>query len=612
MCGILFSIPSVNSYHNHRTRVETAMNTMKHRGPDEGNLHQLKNGYIGHQRLSILDIEGSHQPMISPDNRFLLSFNGEIYNFQALRKSLENRWHFHSHGDTEVILAGLILEGDNFVKKMEGMWAFAFWDTLEERLLLSRDRLGKKPIYYFSDEQQIHCTSELPSLLQLLTHTPEEDHNSRADYFKYGYMLPGFTIYKNIYEVLPGHNLSIQSGKLQQTQYWQLNPNPQRSNNETMKNCLQELLVEAIKKRLIADVEVGSFLSGGIDSSLIVALAQKEMNKPLKTFSIGFEEESFNETSFAQIIANQYNTDHHVEILPEVSHDQIASLIKNHLGQPFADSSLLPTKLVSSVAAKKVKVALSGDGADELFSGYQRYTSRTIMNWYHRLPLKIRSNIEAVIRAIPEPHKHHSASLIKKAHLFADISKRIKDETPYRAPLFFSSEEFEQLLPGEWSNGNTIARELETTALDDIHQMMYADTLIYLPQDIMTKVDRASMSCSLETRSPFLDHKLVELAFSIPIAAHRKNLTGKHLLKKGFEHLLPPNIWQRRKQGFATPQSLWFKGPLGNQLTHLLEKTDTEINKQYVLSLLQTHQSGERDYGGKLWLIYNYLSWKNN
>jgi len=595
-------------------RVNAALSLLKHRGPDEGNSFTLSNAIIAHRRLSIIDISDSHQPMRDPDKRYYLSYNGEIYNYQQLRKQLEAHWTFTTNGDTEVLLAGLIVYGSNFVEKIEGMWAFVFWDVQEEKLLLSRDRLGKKPLYfYYSDDNpaEFHCASEIPALLRLLEKTPEEDADSRTDYLKYGYFLPGFTIYKNIFEVLPGHNAIFMNGKIIRQQYWQLKPEKRPCKLNDVSELLGEHLDAAINKRLIADVEVGAFLSGGIDSSLIVAFAQKHLDSRLKTFSIGFEEASFDETDYAQQIANRYQTEHQVKFLKEINYEFMRELTEKNLGQPFADSSILPTFLVSQTASKSVKVVLSGDGADELFSGYQRYTSRSILRWYNRLPLVVRKNLEAVIRAIPEPHKHHSASLIKKAHLFTDISNRLDSETPYIAPVFFSNQELQSISPDSSTKGKLILGELEETSLDDISRMMYADALVYLPQDILQKVDRASMATSLETRTPFLDHKLVELAFSIPTHWHRKCLKGKQMLKREFRNLLPDNIWSRRKQGFATPQSMWFKSQLGDSLLELTREVESPLSHNYIQQLLYEHRTNKRDYGGKLWLLYSYLLWKS-
>jgi len=612
MCGVIFSFPSHVEFNRQQRRVTSAMNMLQHRGPDEGNIKQLENAYIAHQRLSIIDLSQSHQPMKDPTGRFYLSYNGEIYNYKQLRKQLMPHWQFSTNGDTEVILAGLITEGESFVRKMEGMWAFALWDTLKQQLFLSRDRLGKKPLYYYSTNNEFHCASEIPALLSLLENRPAEDTNSRTDYLKYGYFLPGYTIYKGLFEVLPGNNLWLKNKQLSQNQYWQLGTQKTTYSKQEALEQLNDKLHESVKKRLIADVEVGAFLSGGIDSSLIVALAQKQMNTSLKTFTIGFEEASFDETKYAQQIADLYKTEHYSKILPAVSYEQLEGLISNHIGQPFADPSLLPTAVVSQTAAQHVKVALSGDGADELFSGYQRYTSRAILHWYNKLPAKIKKNVESVIRAIPEPHQHHSASLIKKAHLFADISNRLDSETPYIAPLYFSKNEFEKLSIGDWSKGHTIPSELEETALDDISRMMYADTLVYLPQDILLKVDRASMAASLETRAPFLDHQVVELALSLPVNWHRGALTGKQMLKQGFNNYLPNNIWKRRKQGFATPQSMWFKQNLDDIFFQLLDEIKTPFDHQKIRQLLIEHRSNNRDVGGKLWLLFSYFIWRKS
>jgi asparagine synthase (glutamine-hydrolysing) len=287
----------------------------------------------------------------------------------------------------------------------------------------------------------------------------------------------------------------------------------------------------------------------------------------------------------------------------------LKALIFDHVGQPFADASLLPTALVSQVAARHVKVALSGDGGDELFSGYQRYQARAIMRWYLRLPKTIRSNIRQVIRAIPEPMAHHSHSLLKKAHLFQSAVDRQEPEATYVAPGLYSQEEFGGLVPELQTRGHQPEGLPAETNLDDVHAMMAADAAVYLPQDILAKVDRASMAHSLEVRAPFLDHKLVELAFSLPCKWHRHGLSGKRILRAAFDDMLPADIWSRRKQGFGVPLHQWFRDDLGQELQCLMEEVDSPLVKSKVAALLEVHRHGVRDYGYCLWNIYIYLLW---
>lgn len=605
MCGIAFRYGQTEE---NAACVQNALGRLRHRGPDESQLLVKGSACLGHARLSIIDIGSSHQPMQTQDGRYVLIYNGEIYNYIELRGRLVSRWHFATDGDTEVLLAGLVLEGEKFLSHLEGMWAFALWDSLTETLLLSRDRMGKKPLYYEQVGNAFACASELPALRTLAISAWNEDFDSVADYFKYGYCLPGFTTWQNVFEVLPGHWLRWHPGGcVEQFSYWEL-PLPENGKARLTDEELVYALEDAVRKRLIADVEVGAFLSGGIDSSLICTLAQPMMSQPLKTYTIGFSEHAFDERQFALRAAQYIGTDHHAEELTSWDESRLEALLKDHLGQPFADASLLPTSMVSEVAARDVKVALSGDGGDELFGGYQRYQARLILRWYTRLPAVLRNQAETVLRSLPEPTAHHSRSLLKKAHLFVDIAQRFKAETPYTAPLMFNPKDYDALFPGLVGYGHQPPKLLEESRLDDIQRMLFADALVYLPQDILVKVDRASMAHSLETRAPLLDHKVVELAFSRSSSSHFGVGNAKRWLKQSFAERLPSQIWKRRKQGFGVPLHQWFRAELGGRFESLISTAPDIINPENGKRLLREHMLGHRDNGYRLWMMFVYLA----
>ncbi len=590
-----------------------ALNHMSYRGPDDHGIWQKHPACTGHRRLSIIDLAASSQPMVDPTGRYVLTYNGEIYNFLELREKLRNKWSFVTQGDTELILAGLVLEGKKFVSKMEGMWAFAFWDSKESTLILSRDRMGEKPIYYTSSSQYFACASELPALKKLLTTQLSEDMNSTADYFRYGYCLPGTTIYEEVSEILPGHVATWSPGKkLKQEPYWELVPSSYQGSKIMACKELREILIESVRSRMVADVEVGAFLSGGIDSSLIVGIMCKELGIKPKTFTIGFEDPAFDERKYSRKVAEFWGTRHYEKCLNSWDKEKLEGLIINHIGQPFQDSSLLPTAMVSEYASEHVKVALSGDGGDELFCGYERYKARTILRWYSRLPRPFQSSIEKLIKLTPEPMVHHSRSLLKKAHLFLDITSRLNAETPYIAPVFYSHEHMKSLLPDIHSKGHPDPLTPKETNTDDITRMLYADALIYLPQDILRKVDRAAMSASLESRAPLLDSKLVNLAFSFPLDWHYKFPKGKRMLELCASDLVDKKIWNRRKQGFGVPIHSWFRDKLGEELRSLIEDDDTPLNNQAVLAMLNSHIDNIRDYGHRLWGIYVFLIWRRH
>jgi asparagine synthase (glutamine-hydrolysing) len=613
MCGISFIFSSIDSQGSLRKKMHASLHTMKHRGPDDEGLWCGECTAIGHRRLSIIDLSASKQPMVDQTGRFILSFNGEIYNYKELRADLEETWKFKTSGDTEVLLAGLVEHGVEFLEKMEGMWAFAFWDNQQKELLLCRDRMGKKPLYYANQKNQFICASELPSLSSLSDTQWEEDLDSTADYLRYGYYLPGETAYKDVKEVLPGHFLrwSKENG-ITTKPYWELSLEPFRGGKDEAVEKLRHYLTKAVEKRLVADVEVGAFLSGGVDSSLIVAIMAKTLHVHPKTFTIGFKEKAYDERKYAELVSADCSTDHIVQELDGWDRAKLTDLILKNVGQPFADSSLLPTALVSEVASSRVKVALSGDGGDELFSGYQRYQARAILRWYTRLPGPLKMGVQTFIRFLPEPMDHHSRSLLKKAHLFQDILDRLESERPYVAPVLYSQKFYDELLPDLSRKGKDPPELPELCNLDDIKRMMTADALIYLPQDILLKVDRASMSSSLESRAPFLDRQVVELAFSLPRNWHRHGFSGKRMLYECFKDLLPNEIWHRRKQGFGVPIHQWFRGEVGKDLKELLRSVNSPLKGSAVLSLYEEHRQGRRDNGYRLWSIYTYLLWKQS
>ncbi len=614
MCGILFIYNSRVEQSVLQERLQRAQARLAHRGPDESGSWFKNPLGIGHVRLSILDLSSSRQPMTDPGGRYVLSYNGEIYNYHDLRKELEEQWTFTTQGDTEVLLAGLIIQGESFLQRLEGMWAFALWDSQAQSLLLARDRMGKKPLFYHSSGETMTCASELPALAALDERRWQEDLDSSADYLRYGYYLPGMTAYQHVKEVLPGYVLHWRPGSdVRQQAYWSLSVGGFQGSKQQAQEALRERLEAAVRVRMVADVEVGAFLSGGIDSSLVVGLLCKEHGIKPKTFTIGFTENSYDERHFARQIADFYKTEHHEEVLSECDSDDLKTLIMDHIGQPFADSSLLPTSLLAKMTARHVKVALSGDGADELFSGYQRYQGRALLRWYFRMPKFLQRRIERSIEALPEPMVHHSRSLLKKAHLFYDLVKRQESETPYLAPTNYADHVFARLVPSIAQRGHCPPLIPAAAKADSIMEMMAADAVIYLPQDILLKVDRATMASSLEVRAPFLDTRVVELAFSLPRNWHRRGYSGKHMLRETFADLLPTEIWKRRKQGFGVPIDQWFRAKLGEELRELLHTQNANpFNRSEVLSMLDEHCLGQRDRGYRLWNIYVYLFWKEH
>jgi asparagine synthase (glutamine-hydrolysing) len=611
MCGLLFAFDADRPPDALREAAQAGLRRLAHRGPDAEGLRRGDGWVLGHRRLSIIDLAASEQPMEAPEHGALLAYNGEVYNYRELRGALAPRWRFRTVGDTEVLLAGLCLEGVDFLSKAEGMWALALWQPETRHLLLARDRMGKKPLYLAARGASCYVASELPALLRMLPAIPDEDLDSTADYLRYGWFLPGHTIYCGVQEVLPGHWLQWQPDAPTATEsYWTLPVGGWRGARRADAAAeTREALRAAVRRRLVADVEVGAFLSGGIDSSILCALAVPELERTLKTFTIGFGDPSFDESSYARSVAAFLRTDHHERPVGVPEPAQLFRLLEDHVGQPFADSSLLPTAAVAEVAAAHVKVALSGDGGDELFCGYQRYLGRVLLRWYSRLPRSLRGTTERVVRALPEPMAHHSRSLLKKAHLFVDIVERGAAGAGYIAPLLYDRRTLPLLAPSLAQRGHAPPALPDRCDLDDVTEMMCRDALVYLPQDILLKVDRATMAHSLEARAPFLDRRVVELAFSLPSHHHRHGLQGKRLLRDAFGDSLPAAVWQRRKQGFGVPVHQWYRDEYGRELDARLQRYEGLLERGHIRELLSAHRNGRRDNGHRLFHLDAYVRW---
>jgi len=611
MCGIAFLRAPAVSSGERRERMGASLQRLKHRGPDESGCFVGGDFVAGHTRLAIIDLDGGHQPMRDPGGRWVLVFNGEIYNYRELRSRLAGRWDFRDDSDTEVLLAGLVTEGVRFVERLDGMWAFVLLDVASGDVLLSRDRFGKKPLYYRHHGATFACASELPALEVL---TPDvavtEDAAGIADYFRYGYALPGTTCVAGVREVLPAHTLRLRAdGSIVQERYWAPSVEPWTGSFEEAAGQVRELLTQGVRRRQLAsDVEVGAFLSGGVDSTTVCALAQESGFGRLRTFTAGFAEPTYDERAPAARAAAELGTLHTAE---EIKPDMAATLateLPRRMGQPFGDSSLVPSALVASVAARHVKVVLTGDGADEIFGGYARYAGRLLRQRYHRLPASLRSIVERGVLATPEPYAHHSGSFLKRAHLFVRLAREDKDA--YIGPAAIRKETLAQLVPGLGA-GNSMPDRPWPDDPDELRHMLLMDSLVYLPQDILQKVDRATMMFSLEARSPFLDKELFEFVIRLPRQWHFSGLRGKRLLQAAMRGRVPDFIWDRRKQGFASPVSHWLRNWLGDDLLALTDSRDTGVvDAAGLRTLLREHRAGRADHSQPLWLAYAYLRWR--
>ncbi|WDT81161.1 MAG: asparagine synthase (glutamine-hydrolyzing) [Candidatus Manganitrophus sp.] len=560
MCGIA-GIFNLNGSRVDSARLTAMTDRLKHRGPD-GTGHYL-NGPIGlgQTRLAVIDVEGGKQPIFNEDKTIAVVFNGEIYNFKEIREELEKAGHlFSTNSDTEVIVHLYEKEGVDCVRRFRGMFAFALWDQKRRRLFLARDIVGKKPLYYSIENERLIFGSEIKSLLAV-GDGGEVNYAALDLFLKYQFIPGPETIYQKISSLPPAHFMVIDPNGMEINRYWEM-PLPSRQNRSEADcvDSLQHVLEEAVQLRLISDVPLGAFLSGGVDSSIIVGLMKKKGAGKIKTFSVGFEEESFDETPFANQAAQFFQTEHQDHRL----HYQIEELLPKVLSQfdqPFGDSSAIAVYKLSEMTRRSVTVALSGDGSDELFAGYRRYVGRRLLKYYWLLPRWFREKgIEPSLALLSESTEYYGDSFIRQLHLLTGLSRRIEGNRHELLPTTFSEEELNHLYQGPLKAGLKLSQKSQVQAwadrfsnLDEISQMMWVDFNTYLPDDILVKVDRMSMAHGLEVRSPFLDQKVIETVLKMPIGLKLKNLTTKYILRKAFGNLVPAHLMNRKKHGFMVP-----------------------------------------------------------
>ncbi|MFH1198789.1 MAG: asparagine synthase (glutamine-hydrolyzing) [Candidatus Omnitrophota bacterium] len=600
---------------------------IEHRGPDDEGIYldqqvDLSLG-LGHKRLKIIDLSAAgHQPMCNEDESIWVVFNGEIYNYPELRIELENKGHrFRSHTDTEAITHLYEEYGRACVKFMRGMFAFALWDKKNQILLLARDRVGKKPLLYSYGNGVFCFASEFLSLLESGYVNKEIDYAAIDYYLSFGYIPAPLTIYKNVFKLLPAHTLVLKDKNIHLEEYWKLDYSKKIriSEDDAAKELLRHLR-EAVKVRLYSDVPLGAFLSGGIDSSTVVGLMSELMPERVKTFSIGFEERDYSELKYAKNIADKFDTEHH-EFMVKPKAIEILPLMVERYGEPYSDSSCIPTYYVSRETRRHVTVALNGDGGDELFAGYERYQAMFLSQKYQRLPQLPRKIINSFIHLLPNYLGPGSKIKSMKNFIYAaslPMAERYLRwagivDTVTKKNIY--SDNFASLVSGAdpLKFIEPYLNDSQPWALID--SMLQVDMLNYLPYDLLVKVDIASMANSLEVRSPFLDTKFMEFAASLPAEYKMKHLVKKYILKKAIKDLVPEKNVYRRKMGFSVPIGEWLKGDLKGLLSDaLLSKKFTARGyfKQPVIEeMLKQHLSGKRDHAFKLWSILMLELWHN-
>jgi asparagine synthase (glutamine-hydrolysing) len=617
MCGIAGVVGELRPGDRDALGFMTA--ALRHRGPDGDGIYVDTQALLASRRLAIIDVPGGRQPMGNETGTVQVVFNGEIYNFAELREGLRARGHrFVTRSDTEVLIHAYEAFGESFVEKLDGMFAFALWDVAEQRLILARDRLGKKPLFYVQADGAIIFSSELHSLI-LHPRVPRHVDPAAIDqYLSFGYIPAPWTIYRDVKKLEPAHYLVWERGRVRTERYWVLRYAPKLRLAETEAlDQLESLLREAVRKRLVSDVPLGAFLSGGIDSSAVVALMTELAEKPARTFTIGFEDQEYSELAYARTVAAHLGTDHHECVVKSDAVEVLPTLVR-HYGEPYGDSSALPTYYLAQQARGALTVALNGDGGDECFAGYDRYLGQMVAERYRRLPAWARGVAESVVSLAPGRHEFGRWNQLTRYLPVASLpwrERHIRWTSAFTetAKAVLYTDKFKTRL-GEADATAWLAPHFAATeGLDLLDANLYLDIQSYLPYDLLVKMDIATMANSVEVRSPFLDSNLMEFCAQLPAEFKLRGQTHKYLLKRLLAGRLPPAILNRRKMGFGTPVGRWFRTDLRSFLSDtLLAPTVARrglFRPEVVAGLITAHVTGREDHTHRLWVLLMLEMW---
>ena len=630
MCGICGIATPPSSEPASAALVQAMCRTIVHRGPDDEGVFTRTRAGLGVRRLSIIDLAGGHQPLGNEDGTVWIAHNGEVYNFPELREELISHGHrFSTRTDTETIVHAYEQWGEDFVQRLRGMFAFALWDEKEQKLLLVRDRLGIKPLYYaLLDDRTLVFGSELKAVLVHPRIKRDVEPRALDLFLTLEYIPAPLSIFRGIHKLPAGHWLAYKDGRVEVKKYWDVEAaavpegGSRERNLPDIMDRLYELLKESVKLRLVSDVPLGAFLSGGIDSSTIVGLMRELGASPLKTFSIGFEETSYNELPYARRTAQRFATEHEEFIIEPKALDLTQKLI-GHLDEPFGDFSIFPTFLVSQMSRAHVKVILSGDGGDELFGGYEHYQAQKIASCG---PLGLAGRLASpLINRLPPAAKKKGAW--NKLQRFLQGFEHGAENRHLRWMMFLSRRDKARLYSAAFQNQTGGIEEVRNLSpfrevfeklpvFDSVTGELYLDLKTYLADDIMVKVDRMSMATSLEAREPLLDHKLVEFVFGLDGRLKLHGLTTKWIFKKTMERLLPHENIYRPKEGFSIPIKHWLRGELRELMQdHLTEKRVREagfFNPEPVQGMIEAHLAGRKNFSHQLWALLVFEIWKEN
>jgi asparagine synthase (glutamine-hydrolysing) len=627
MCGIAGWINLKRSDSN--MGAEAVLHSMceriLHRGPDSEGLWLDDTAALGMRRLSIIDLHTGDQPVFSCDRSVIVMMNGELYNYREVRAELEKRGHkFTTRSDTEILPHLYEEYGEDLLEHLNGMFAFSLWDTRQKKLIIARDRFGEKPLYHGVFDGKLIWASEPKAILAHPAVTPELDLNALRHYVSYDYVPAPMSIYKGISKLPAAHVLTVENGEVNIRRYWdvkwaQSNAFTRDRTLEGTAHSLRELLSDSVRMRLVSDVPLGILLSGGIDSSAVAAFAVQHATEKVKTFSIGFEEDSFDESRFARLAAQRLGTEHYEATLSVETAADLISDIGSWLDEPLSDGSLIPTYMLARFVRHHVTVALGGDGGDELFAGYPMYYGHRVARAYKMIPAFLRSGlIEPVVRALPVSTKNLSFEYRAKRFVRSANYDLVTRHHSWFGS--FSPDEQRQLFTADVNAAADadiydIARGLlkHCDADNDIERMQYLDINLYLAEDILTKVDRAAMAVSLETRAPFLDPRLGEFAASLPVNYKLRGSTGKYILKRSLTGILPDEILKRPKKGFGIPVAEWLKGRLNPLMRDMLSadrlRRQGIFDPVFVEQLIREHESGTASHHKQLWTLLVFQLW---
>jgi asparagine synthase (glutamine-hydrolysing) len=630
MCGICGIFNTRLEPLAHGDRIDRISARLRHRGPDSEGKFELPHVALAIRRLSIIDLQTGNQPLQNETGEITLVFNGEIYNYLELRAGLVERGHrFATHSDGEVIVHLYEEQGPDCLAELNGMFAIALWDGRAKRLLLARDRAGEKPLYYWRGGHTLVFASEIKSLFEYPGISRTLDPSALTYYFSYGYFPGPRSVFAEIKKLPAAHRMLVEGGNTRIDAYWRpqdylRSPEQAPLTRRQEGECVEELatrLRQAAESRLVSDVPLGVFLSGGIDSSTIVAIMSELTPGNVNTFSVNFPDKTFNEEAYSTLVAKRFRTQHHILTADQAGMQQALLTLADHLDEPVADPAVIPTYMISRFAREHIKVALSGEGSDELFGGYPTYLGARLADYYLRLPGVLRRQVfDRLARLLPVSSSAVPIGLFLRRFLsHAEKSPAERHQIWFG---MFAPAELDQLFSPAWTGPQPPSREiflpvsrvLEGVRCDGtLSQMLYLDFRLYLEDNLLVKIDRASMACSLELRTPFLDHRLIEFAEGLPGSLKVRHFQLKYVLKKAVERWLPPEIVYRQKRGFSVPIAGWMRNELRPRVDEALSEGKLQrqglFNVAFVRRLLREHWGGKADHRKTLWTLFCFQLW---